>query len=227
MRLRRPRPVRPEERPKRMIERLHVDADELDAALDDPFGGFFVETRRIGVIVGVVAMLEVAAGVDHQNVVFADLRLGIRQILRHDHTPLALRDRHHNAGAEEAPERIAGQRRLVLLHMDRRVHVRAAMHDAFELLHQQAILGVELDDAHVEIRARGPLRHAMAPAMSEIVDLQISRAARCHSRLPYPLAPSCPRSSRTSTSFFSTAKKSWMAGTLARSRASSTRYARP
>src|SRR5258705_1696566 len=174
--LRGPMPVRPEECPERMIERLHVDADKLDAALDDPFRGLFVETGRIGVIVGVVAMLEMAAGVDHQNVVLADLRLGVLQILRRDHAPLALRDQHHDAGAEEAPERIAGQCRLVLLHMDRRVHMRAAMHDAFETLHQQAILGVELDDAHVEVRARGPLRHAMAPAMGEIVDLKVLRA---------------------------------------------------
>jgi hypothetical protein len=37
--------------------------------------------------------------------------------------------------------------------MDRRVHMRAAMHDAFELLHQEAILGVELKDTHVEVCA--------------------------------------------------------------------------
>ena len=74
-----------------------------------------------------------------------DLRLGVLQILRRDDAPLALRDRDHDAGAEEAPERIAGERRLVLLHVDRRVHVGAAVHDAFELLHQQAVLGVEFD----------------------------------------------------------------------------------
>src|SRR5262245_20811812 len=39
MRLRRPRPMRPEERAEQMIERLHVDANELAAALDGPFGG--------------------------------------------------------------------------------------------------------------------------------------------------------------------------------------------
>ena len=71
MRLRRSRPVRPEEGAERMIERLHVDADELDAALDQPFGGFFVEAGRIGVVVGIVAVVAVAAGVDHHDVVLA------------------------------------------------------------------------------------------------------------------------------------------------------------
>ena len=37
VRLRRAGPVRAEEGAERMVERLHVDADELDAALDDPF----------------------------------------------------------------------------------------------------------------------------------------------------------------------------------------------
>src|SRR5215467_13940984 len=178
MRLRRARSMRPQERTERMIERLHVDADELDAALNDPFGGLFVEPGRIGVVVRIVAIVQMTSRVDHQDVVLANLRLGVLEILWRDHAPLALRDRDRDAGAEEAPERIAGQRRLVLLHMDRRIHVGAAMHDAFELLHQQAILGMKFDHTHVKVRARGPLRHAVAPAMSEIVDLKIFRARR-------------------------------------------------
>src|SRR5215510_16364969 len=80
MRLRRARPMRPQERAERVIERLHIDADELDAALDDPFGSLFIESGRIGVVVGIVAALEVTAGVDHQDVVLADLRLGVLEI---------------------------------------------------------------------------------------------------------------------------------------------------
>src|SRR4029453_16079362 len=81
MRLCRPRPVRPQKRAERMIERLHIDAKELDAALDDPFSGLFVEPGRIGVVVGIVAVLQVAAGVDHQDVVPADFRLRFFPIL--------------------------------------------------------------------------------------------------------------------------------------------------
>src|SRR4051794_17406785 len=89
VRLRRTGPVRPEEGAERMIERLHVDADEFDAAFNDPLGGLFVQTRRIGVIVRVVAVLEMAAGIDHQDVVLADCRLGVLQVLRGDHAPFA------------------------------------------------------------------------------------------------------------------------------------------
>src|SRR5436853_7752780 len=109
--------------------------------------------------------------------------------------------------------------------MDGRVHMRAAMHDAFELLHQQAVLSVQLDDAHVELRTRRPLRHAMAPAMGKIVDLKVFRA-RGHFCLPLILSL---RHARLYAGHprLSCCSKTWMAGTLARSRASSTRYARP
>src|ERR1051326_4340999 len=172
MRLRRPGPVRAQERAERMIVRLHVDADQLDAALHQPFGGLLVEAGRVGEIIRVVAVLPVTAGVDHHDVALADLRLGLFQILRRDHAPFALRDRHRDAGAEEAPQRIAGNARLVLGNMDRRVHVGAAMHDAFELLHQNAVLGVEFEHPHIEIGPRRPLRHAVTPWMTEVEEFE-------------------------------------------------------
>src|SRR5262245_44518502 len=55
VRLRRPGTVRPEERAKRMVERLHVDADQLDLALHQPLGSFLVQPGRVGEIVGIVA----------------------------------------------------------------------------------------------------------------------------------------------------------------------------
>ena len=76
MRLRRARTVRAEEGAERMIERLHVDADELDAAFHQPFRRFLVEAGRIGEVVGIVAVVPVAAGVDHHDVVLLDFRLG-------------------------------------------------------------------------------------------------------------------------------------------------------
>src|SRR5712675_1186445 len=172
--------MRSEKSTERMIERLHVDADELDAALDDPFRSFLIEARRIGVIVRVVTIFEVTAGVDHQDIVAADFGFGSFEILGRDDTPFALGDRNHDAGAEETPKWITRQRRLVLLHMDRRIHMRATMHDAFELLHQEAILGVEFEHAHIEVRARRPLRHAVAPWMGEIVVLNVFGARWCH-----------------------------------------------
>src|SRR5262245_40487607 len=84
VRLRGSGPVRPEERAERMVERLHVDADELHAAFDNPFRRLFVESRRIGVVVRIVAVVLVAAGVDHHDVVLLDFRLGVFQILRRD-----------------------------------------------------------------------------------------------------------------------------------------------
>src|SRR4029078_9623444 len=73
MRLRRPRPVWAEEGAERMGERLHIDSHGLDAALDDPFRGLLVEARRVGKVVRVVAVVVVAAGVDHHDVVLLDL----------------------------------------------------------------------------------------------------------------------------------------------------------
>ena len=178
MRLRRARPMRAEEGAERMIERLHVDAEELDAAFDQPFRGFLVEPWRIGEVIGIVAVVPVAPGVDHHDVVLLDFRLGARQILRRDDAPFAFRDRNRNAGAEEAPQRIAGQGRGVLRHMDRRIHMGAAMHDAFELLHQKAVLGVKLHDPDIEIGARRPLRHAVTPGMAEVEELQPAGATR-------------------------------------------------
>ena len=84
VRLRRPGPVRPEEGAEWVVERLHVDADEFDAALDDPFGRLFVEPRRIGEVVGIVAVVLVAAGIDHHDVVLPDFRLGRLQVFRRD-----------------------------------------------------------------------------------------------------------------------------------------------
>src|SRR5262245_19445193 len=173
VRLRRPRPVRPEERAQRMVERLHVDADQLDLPLHQPFGGLLVEAGGVGEVVRVVAVLEMAPGIDHHDVVLADLRLGLVQVRGRDHAPLALGDRHGDAGAEKTPQRIAGDRRRVLGHVNGRIHVRAAMHDAFELLHQQAVLGVEFEHADVEVGARGPLRHAVPPAMAQVEELQV------------------------------------------------------
>src|SRR5580704_17217335 len=92
MRLRRPRTVRPEERAERMVERLHVDADKLDAAFHQPFRRFLVEPGRIGEIIGIIAVIPVAPGIDHHDVVLLDFRFGARQILWRDNAPLAFRD---------------------------------------------------------------------------------------------------------------------------------------
>src|SRR5580704_867929 len=178
MRLRRARTMRAEEGAKRMIERLHVDADQLDAAFHQPLRRFFVEPGRVSEVIGIVAVVLVAPGIDHHDVVLLDFRLGAFQILRRDDAPLAFRDRNNDAGAEEAPQRITGQGRRVLRHMDRRIHMGAAMHDAFGLLHQKAVLGMKFHDPDIEIGARRPLRHAVAPGMAEIEELQAAGAAR-------------------------------------------------
>src|ERR1700722_1461685 len=102
-RLRRARSMRAEERAERMIERLHVDADEFDAAFHQPFRGFLVEAGRIGEVIRIVAVVFVASRVDHHDVVLLDFRLGAFQILRGDDAPFAFRDRNGNASAEKAP----------------------------------------------------------------------------------------------------------------------------
>src|SRR5262247_1720776 len=185
VRLRRPGTVRPEERAKRMVERLHVDADQLALALHQPLGSFLVQPGRVGEIVRIVAVVAVAAGVDHDDVVAPDLRRGVLQVLRRHHAPFAFRDRHRHPGAKESPQRIARDGGGVLGHVDGRVHVGAAVHDALELLHQQPVLGMELEHAHVEVGARRPLRHAVTPGMAEIVELQVLGAGR-HGQVPLP-----------------------------------------
>src|SRR5262249_25511259 len=66
--------------------------------------------------------------------------------------------------------------RRILQHMDRRIHVRAAVHDAFDELHQHTVARVKLHNIDGE-PARGggaarPLRNAVAVGLGEIEELQ-------------------------------------------------------
>ena len=135
---------------------------------------------RPGEVIRVVAPEAVAAGVDHDDIVLLDPGLGLFQILWHDHAPFSLGNRHRHAGAEEAPQFVAGDRRRVFRGVYGRIHMRAAVHDALEALHQDAVLGVELLNNDIEVGPRGPLRHPVPPAVAQAVELQSVGRGRCH-----------------------------------------------
>ena len=95
-----------------MIDAGGVDADELDLFLHQPFGGALAQAGRVAEILLAVGIAAVPAGIDEDDVVGENLRHGPLEVGRLDQLPLLLRDRNHDAGAEEAFEREVADRLL-------------------------------------------------------------------------------------------------------------------
>ena len=93
--------MRAERGRERMIDARGVDADQLHLLLHQPFGRLLGKARRMAEIFLAVGIAAMPAGVDEDDVVGLDRGLGLLEIRRLDQLPLLLRDREHDAGAEE------------------------------------------------------------------------------------------------------------------------------
>ncbi len=162
----------------------------LDLLVHQPLRAFLVDAAAVGEVLVGVGPLVVEAGVDDDDVAFLDLGRSVLQVLGGDDAPLLLGDRHADPGAEQTPQRIVADGGGVLGHVQRRVHVGAAVHDAFPLHLVDAVLGVELVDGHIHARGRGPLGHELRERVGEVIYLEahgwflsaprvISYRARC------------------------------------------------
>ena len=120
------RPVRAKIGAQRMVERLNVDANQLDTFRDKPFGGLFVEARRIGVVIGIVAVFVVIAGIDHDDVAGLDRRSCRFEVFSGDHFPAFLGNGNDNAGSVEFPKIETGDVMGARQHVQGTVHMRAA-----------------------------------------------------------------------------------------------------
>src|SRR5262249_44615660 len=102
VRMQRPVALRPDRSRERVIVRLRVVTDNFHLLLDEPLAGRGHEAGRIAEVVLAVVVLEVPAGVDEHDIARAHvLASGLLQIVVGDELPFLLRDRHHDAAAEE------------------------------------------------------------------------------------------------------------------------------
>ena len=91
----------------------------------------------------------VEARVDHDHITLLDFGTGVFKILGCDKSPFAFGDGNRHTGSAQAPERIIIDTRCVFSDMQRCVHMRTPVHDAFPLHLVFAVLGMELLDGHV------------------------------------------------------------------------------
>ena len=158
---------------ERMVVGLRVVADHLDLLLDEPFAGRRHEAGRAAEIVLAVLVELVPAGVDDHHVARPhDLAAGLFQIVAGDRLPLLLRDRHHDAGAEEMRQRHLVDERRALDHMRRRVDMRGVVHRGRDALRQHARLRHVVDALDLDVLEVRPVRRLIAEAMGQIVELQ-------------------------------------------------------
>ena len=166
------RPVRADGGGQRMVERLGVRAHRLDPPGREPLPRLLVEARGVGVVVGAVAVVVMPAGVDDDDVTGPYLRPGGLQVVRGDHFPLLLRDRHHHPGAEERAQRDLVQQRRALDHVPGRVDVRAGVHDRGDLLGKYPALRHPVQPLDLDVLEVRPGRDAVPPGVGQVVELQ-------------------------------------------------------
>ena len=157
---------------QRMVDAGGVDADHFDALLGEPRGGVFAQARRITEIFLAVGIAPVPAGVDENDIVTFDRRLGALQIGRLDELPFLFRDRHHDAGAKERLQRQIADRRCARNEMDRRVDVRRSVKNRGDLVRHHALLGMVRDALELDLLVAWKDRRIHSPAMAELVKLK-------------------------------------------------------
>ena len=166
----------PDGRGHRVIGRLKVAADHLDALLPKPGSRFLIESRRVAEIFEVVPVLVMPAGVDDDDVAGPYLRPGALQILRRDDLPLALGYGDGHSGAEEGLERKLVDELLALDDVRGGVHMRRAVHDGRDALGQDAGFGVVMDSLGLDVLKIGPVGDAVTPRVAQIIELQTGRS---------------------------------------------------
>ena len=158
---------------ERMVVGLGVVADHLDLLLDEPIAGRRHEAGRAAEIVLAVLVELVPAGVDDHHVARPhDLAGGLFEVVVGDRLPFLLRDRHHDAGAEEMRQRHLVDERRALDDVRRRVDVRGVVHGGRDALRQHARLRHVVDALDLDVLEIGPVRRLIAEAMGQVVELQ-------------------------------------------------------
>ena len=171
--MQRPVALRADRGGERMVVGLGVVADHLDLLLDEPLAGRRHEAGRAAEIVLAVLVLVMPAGVDDHHVARAhDLAGGLFQIVIGDRLPLLLRDRHHDAGAEEMRQRHLVDERRALHHVRRRVDVGGVVHRGGDALRQHARLRHVVDALDLDVLEIGPVRRLVTEPMGQVVELE-------------------------------------------------------
>ena len=171
--MQRPVALRADRRRERMIVGLGVVADHLDLLLDEPLAGRLHEAGRTAEIILAVLVLVVPAGVDDHHVARPHhLAGGLFQIVIGDRLPFLLRDRHHDAGAEEMRQRHLVDERRALDDVGRRVDVGGVVHRGGDALRQHARLRHVVDALDLDVLEIGPVRRLVTEPMRQIVELK-------------------------------------------------------
>lgn len=165
-----PKPVVHEFGGDGMVVGLAAVADQLELVIDRPLSGGRVGAGTMGEVLIGIAPQTMVTGVDHDHVALLDLRRGVLQILGRDDAPFALGSIDHDAGAEHAPDFVIVDGGGVLGHVQRSIHVGAAVHDAFPLQLLHAIAGMELDHVEVDAGGGGPLGHELLEGVAQAAD---------------------------------------------------------
>ena len=174
--MQRPVALRADRGRERMIVGLGVVADHLDLLLDEPLAGGRHEAGRAAEIVLAVLVELVPAGVDDDDVARAhDLAGGLFEIVVGDLLPFLLRDRHHDAGAEEVRQRHLVDERRALHDMRRRVDMGGVVHGRGDALRQHAGLRHVVDALDLDVLEIRPVRRLVAEAMGQVVELEPHR----------------------------------------------------
>ena len=165
--------LRPDRGGERMVVGLGVVADDLDLLLDEPFAGRRHEAGRAAEIVLAVLVKLVPAGIDDHHVARAhDLAGGLLQVVIGDLLPLLLRDRHHDAGAEEMRQRHLVDERRALNDVRRRIDMRGVVHRGGDALRQHARLRHVVDALDLDVFEIRPVRRLISEAMGQVVELK-------------------------------------------------------
>ena len=139
-------------------------------------------------IVDAVAVAPVPAGHDDDDVVRLDGRHGAFKIGDGHQLPLLLGNRKNDTGPEETVERDIADTGAALDKMERRIHMRPAVHDHADPRRHHAVLGMRAGAVELDVVVARQSRHAVAPLMAEFVKDQPGFGLRHTGHTDLPLA---------------------------------------
>ena len=159
-----------------MVVGLGVVADHLYVLLHEPVSGRGTKPGRAAEIIFRILVLMMPAGIDDDHVARTDdLSGGLFEIVIGDRLPFFLRDRHHDAGAEEMRQRHFVDEGRALDDMRRRVDMSGIVHRGGDALRQHARLRHVVDALDLHILEIGPVRRLIAEAVGQIVEFEPHR----------------------------------------------------
>ena len=149
-----------------MVVGLAAVTHALHLLIHQPLGPGPGDAAAVGEVLIAVGPFVVETGVDHDNITLLNRWCGIFQILGSNHAPLLFGDGYRHTGPAQAPQGIVADPRRIFGHMNGRIHVGTAMHNAFPVDLVNAIFGVEFIHRNINPRAGRPLRHMLMERMA-------------------------------------------------------------